>query len=212
MHRGTLDFIVIHLDRCTPTGHWAFGSWCSLDPSGRRLVERTLLNNRSPAIPAATALDGIFERYWDELAQGRAGWIGQCHALLGELLLGAARSLAASPAAVPEDDAPVQAALRTIAGRIDEAWTLADMADLAGLGRTRLGERVQALTGLSPRRWLLRARLNAAATALRAQRRPITGLALDLGFASSQDFATAFRREFGVSPRAWRLSQPSPSR
>jgi AraC-like DNA-binding protein len=203
MHRGTLDFIVIGLERCTPGGRWAFGAWCGLDAEARRLVERTLLGLASPVIPATTALGGVFDRYWEEIRRRQPGWIGQCHALLGELLLTAARRIAATAEAAPEDDAPVQAALRTIGGRIGEPWTLADMADLAGLGRTRFGERLQAITGLSPRRWLLRQRLEAAAGALRAER-PVTAIAIDLGFASSQHFATAFRREFGLSPVAWR--------
>ncbi|MBN8527047.1 MAG: hypothetical protein J0M02_17060, partial [Planctomycetes bacterium] len=40
MHRGALDYVVIRLDRCTPAGRWAFGSWCGLDAEARRLVER----------------------------------------------------------------------------------------------------------------------------------------------------------------------------
>lgn len=207
MHRGTLDFIVIRLDRCTPRGAWRFGAWCGLDAAARALVERTLLGLASPVIPAATALGGVFDRYWEEIRHRRPGWIGQSHALLGELLLCAARSLGGGGQAA-EDDEPVRLALRTVSGRIGEPWTLADLADLAGLGRTRFSERVQALTGLSPRRWLLRTRLEAATTALR-QEGSITAIALDLGFASSQHFATAFRREFAASPQAWRRRAPA---
>jgi AraC family L-rhamnose operon regulatory protein RhaS len=34
--------------------------------------------------------------------------------------------------------------------------------------------------------------------------RTITEIALDCGFSSSQYFATLFRHQFDVSPRAWR--------
>jgi AraC-like DNA-binding protein len=48
--------------------------------------------------------------------------------------------------------------------------------------------------------------LNAAAEILRNDPgRTITDIALHYGFGSSQYFATFFRRQFGVTPRAWRL-------
>lgn len=204
MHRGTLDFLVLHLPRCSRSGPWTFGGWCGLDPAARRLVRQALLANRSPLLPKAAALGQVFDRCWEELRLRRDGWVGQCRALLGEMLLVVARGLARQPPALAEDDAAVRQALRTIAARLAEPWTLADMAALAGLGRTRFSERVQLLSGLSPHRWLLRTRLHAAADAIRSADGPLTALSYELGFASSQHFATAFRREFGVTPRSWR--------
>jgi len=207
MHRGVLDFVVIGLDRCGPGGSWSFGDWCHLDREARRFIESTLLGNHEPVLRAAPCLGTAFDRFWDELHQARPGWRGQCRALAGELLLAAARATAGTTR--HEDDAGMRAALRGITGRLGEPWDLAEMAGVCGLGRTRFAERLHALTGLSPRRWLLRTRLEAAAAALRQGRRQVTTIALDLGFASSQHLATAFRREFGTTPRQWRGAQPA---
>ncbi len=209
-HRGALDYAVIHLDRCTRAGGWRFGRWCALDRAAQAMIERTLLTLPGPLLPQAHGVGAAFDRLWDEVGPRHPGWIGQAQAILGDLLLAAARH-AASPA-VTGDDLLVRRALEVVASRQGEAWRLAAMAALVGLGRTRFAERCQAITGLSPRRWLLQQRLEGARQALRTSRRPITDLALDLGFATSQHFAAAFRRAYGTTPQAWRQAGLVPRR
>jgi AraC-like DNA-binding protein len=59
-------------------------------------------------------------------------------------------------------------------------------------------------TGWSLHGYLTRLRLRAALEPLAAGERDLSGLALDLGFSSHSHFTSAFRREFGLSPSAWR--------
>lgn len=204
-HRGAVDHVVIGLDRCTQAGAWRFGTWCTLDRPARALVEHTLLGLSSPMLSQARPLGPIFDRFWDEVGQRRPGWAGQVRAILGELLLTSARHASSAPA--NDEDQQVGAALEMVAERLDESWRLATIAGLADLGRTRFSERCVALTGLSPRRWLLNTRLDRARTALRHGQLSVTKIALDHGFATSQHFASAFRRAYGLGPLAWRQSK-----
>jgi AraC family L-rhamnose operon regulatory protein RhaS len=58
---------------------------------------------------------------------------------------------------------------------------------------------------MTPIQYLNHCRLTAAARLLKeTPNRSITQIALNCGFASSQYFATLFRRHFGVTPRAFR--------
>ena len=59
-------------------------------------------------------------------------------------------------------------------------------------------------TGGSLHGYLTRLRLRAALEPLASGERDLTTLALDLGFSSHSHFSSAFRREFGVTPSAWR--------
>jgi len=59
--------------------------------------------------------------------------------------------------------------------------------------------------GLSPRQFLLQQKIEAAKRLLAESNVPVTHIALDLGFVSSQYFATVFRRITGITPSAYRL-------
>lgn len=60
------------------------------------------------------------------------------------------------------------------------------------------------MTGLSLHRYLTRLRLRAAIERLAEGESDLTALALDLGFASHSHFSDVFRREFRLTPRAFR--------
>src|SRR5262249_43432880 len=60
------------------------------------------------------------------------------------------------------------------------------------------------LTGLTPHRYILRARLREAAARIAGEPAKILDVALDSGFGDVSNFNRAFRGEFGVSPRAYR--------
>lgn len=59
-------------------------------------------------------------------------------------------------------------------------------------------------TGLSPRDYLVHQRMTEACRRLETTNDPITKISFDLGYATSQHFATAFRRIMGQSPSQWR--------
>jgi AraC family transcriptional regulator len=58
--------------------------------------------------------------------------------------------------------------------------------------------------GVTPHQYLVRARLRRAARLLIDPERPITDVALDVGFADLSNFIRTFRRAAGVSPSAFR--------
>jgi AraC family transcriptional regulator len=62
----------------------------------------------------------------------------------------------------------------------------------------------RAVTGESPRQYLIGARLRAAADRLTDTAEPITHIAFDIGFNDISHFNATFRRAFGLSPTAWR--------
>jgi len=77
----------------------------------------------------------------------------------------------------------------------------------AALSESQLNTRFKQLTGLPPYTFLLACRMHAAQRRLRESDAPVTQIAQSLGFSSSQHFAMQFKREFGITPSAWRAGQ-----
>ena len=85
-----------------------------------------------------------------------------------------------------------------------EHWKLGELARLAGISPSRLSECFARELGVSPHQYLLRRRIESAKEALKQSDVSVTDLALELGFSSSQHFASTFKRMAGVSARAFR--------
>jgi AraC family L-rhamnose operon regulatory protein RhaS len=83
-----------------------------------------------------------------------------------------------------------------------QPWTLEKMADHCGMGITAFSKYCRELVNNGPVEYLNQCRLNHAARQLRHEpHRPVTEIALENGFNSSQYFATCFRHRFQLSPR-----------
>lgn len=65
----------------------------------------------------------------------------------------------------------------------------------------------EAVTGTTPHQYILRLRLRRAALRLTAEKSKISDIALDSGFGDVSNFNRAFRTEFGVSPRRYRVRE-----
>ncbi len=92
--------------------------------------------------------------------------------------------------------------LVAIHGRPARGWTLAEMAAIAGMSRSRFAVRFRSVTGSTPAEYLAAARIASAQNLLRA-RRPMKCVAGDVGYSSASGFTRAFTRMVGCSPGEW---------
>lgn len=84
-------------------------------------------------------------------------------------------------------------------------WSVEEMARSCGLGVSQFSHHVKCLVNTTPMQYLCQCRVHRAAELLKATPNvSITDTALELGFSSSQYFATVFKRHFGYSPRCLR--------
>lgn len=86
----------------------------------------------------------------------------------------------------------------------DPALAIASVARHTGLSQSRLYAAFRERTGMTPNDFLLRCRIRTAQRILRTTTTPVTRIALECGFASSQYFATCFRKYSGQTPREFR--------
>jgi AraC-like DNA-binding protein len=86
----------------------------------------------------------------------------------------------------------------------ERAWRLPELAAAAGFSRQHFGELFRQHFGAPPIAHLIRSRLRLAAHLLRDRNRRVGEVARAAGFADPFHFSRCFRREYGLSPRAWR--------
>ncbi|WP_224362041.1 AraC family transcriptional regulator [Hyalangium versicolor] len=94
--------------------------------------------------------------------------------------------------------------VRYVEAHSDEDCSLDTLAAHAGLSSFHFLRVFRAMTGQTPRQFVIATRMRGAAIALRSTRRRITDIALDAGFGDLSHFTVSFARVFGLSPRNYR--------
>jgi DNA-binding response OmpR family regulator len=92
----------------------------------------------------------------------------------------------------------------------DRPLTLVGLARRVGMSARRLQRDFRHRFGTTPAAFLVECRMRRAASQLRDPQRLVKEVAASVGFPNPNNFATAFKRHHGVSPRVFRM-QPRPS-
>ena len=129
----------------------------------------------------------VLRLYMNEQSEGRTGWLAGVN------------------------DRIVGAALRALHAQPAQAWTLEELARVAGSSRSVLAERFQQLVGSSPMQYLAQWRMLLATDLLRRSQAPLAQIAEQVGYQTDTAFSRAFRREFGEPPAAWRRRRNEPA-
>ena len=107
-------------------------------------------------------------------------------------------------------DAAIATALRAIHESPQSPWTVQRLSETAGVSRTVFTRRFTASVGKPPMAYLIGWRLMRGAQLLRETEAPLSAIARQVGYSSEFAFATAFRREFGISPGRFRHHDQEP--
>jgi AraC-like DNA-binding protein len=101
-------------------------------------------------------------------------------------------------------DRPLARGLALIHDDPHRDWSVQALAQAAGLSRSTLAERFEAVLGTSPMRYVRDWRLYLASVALRTTRKAIAAIGHDAGYGTEAAFNRAFARAYGTPPAAWR--------
>jgi len=101
-------------------------------------------------------------------------------------------------------DPIVGKSLGLLHSRIAHPWTIAELADEAGISRSALVERFTRYLSEPPMTYLTRWRLQLAARSLENTSRGVADIAAEVGYESEAAFNRAFKREFGLPPGRYR--------
>ncbi|WP_313639870.1 AraC family transcriptional regulator [Paenibacillus sp.] len=85
-----------------------------------------------------------------------------------------------------------------------ERYTIGQLASEIGLSESHFYRVFRETNGQSPTAFMDRIRMDCACHMLEESKLSITDIAMELGFKTSQHFATVFKKLIGVTPKAWR--------
>jgi AraC-like DNA-binding protein len=209
------------------TGEMTLGvrSWGN-DPDGgtvmligtypmRGAVTQKLLAALPPLIVlSADALDSPLVGLLDqEIVKDDPGQDVVLDRLLDLLLIGVLRTWFSRPGAEApgwyraNGDPVVGPALRMLHDDPAHPWTVAALAEKAGVARATLAQRFGRLVGEPPMAYLTGLRLAQAADLLRETDATLEAVARKVGYGTAFALSTAFKREHGVSPQEYRLTR-----
>ncbi|MFC0506547.1 helix-turn-helix domain-containing protein [Micromonospora costi] len=104
----------------------------------------------------------------------------------------------------PDPGDPLPGLLDWVRQHLDQRWSLTSLGERVHMSPRTLARHFQRLTGMSPHQWLTRERVLAAQRLLETGDEPIDRIAARTGIGSAANLRQTFRREVGVSPRAYR--------
>jgi AraC family L-rhamnose operon regulatory protein RhaS len=211
-----LIWLILDLGVRRPDQTWRWPDWVMLEKSDLDSLTGLLRYNEQPVWHSTSDIRRCFQaiaRAVDETCS--AGTTSRLVLRLNDLLLLITDLLRDSR---PHLDKSLSSTRRTVELFLDDLrqhpehlaldWSIEEMAHACGLRLTRFAEHVRALTNLSPGQFVTRHRLeHAAGLLLREPHLPITDIALNVGFSSSQYFATVFSSQYGCPPRNYRGMQ-----
>jgi AraC-like DNA-binding protein len=100
-------------------------------------------------------------------------------------------------------DPAIAGTLRAMHAGVRTGWTVAGLAQQAGMSRSAFAARFSETLGCAPMEYLSRWRMTLAQDALSRGGKPLDRLAEEIGYESASAFSTAFRRRIGCSPGAF---------
>jgi AraC-like DNA-binding protein len=179
-----------------------------LPPSDSAIVARRLSNLPKPKFGGTAALRRIFEEVFMiyDRPKHPLKKVTVCNLLVRcvlEVLTCAGREEGWHCSPV------VMRILERIQSHPEESYSLNELAREVGLSVSRFKARFRAETGIGPHEYILRSKIDAAKRCLLNRRVKVTEIAMQLGFNSSQYFATAFKRYTSQTPRDFRIHGPT---
>lgn len=152
----------------------------------------------------------------DEANADRQGKEAVLHRLADILFVKIIRAALGEPVAATRGwlaglrDAQVAAALTAIHADPTRSWTVASMAQQAAMSRSAFAARFAELVGRSPIEYLSEWRMQMASSLLGQSGLSLAQVAEQIGYSSDIAFSKAFKRQYGISPAAYRRLRQAP--
>jgi AraC-like DNA-binding protein len=204
LDRGTVSWMHVAVQRLERNGKIALGKWSRLSETECRTIGRILLLNDCPVLSKIKEAGLVFQTIQAEFINQEVGFTSRINQLIDELFILIARQLTRqnnSRRDFPQTFMKLEQALRE---NLSHQWTVEEMAALVGLGTTAFSEKVKSYSGFSPLNYLINIRISEAIKSLKRADLHVTDIALDVGFYSSQHFATTFKKLTGYTPSEFR--------
>jgi AraC family L-rhamnose operon regulatory protein RhaS len=214
-HVGASQIIWVLFDMGVRRPHeqWLWPDWIAWPEHDQSRLTELLSRNEQPWYQASREVARTFLDIADVVATNDiAGGETRLRLLISLMLLQFMEQIEAQDPpldkALAHSRRTVEIFLKRLEHALEEDWTLENMAGECNLSRTQFSSHCLTITNMTPVRYLQMLRLDAARQMLEADAYlPVTTVAYECGFSSSQYFATCFKKRFGHPPGEVRLNQ-----
>ncbi|MGT2440713.1 cupin domain-containing protein [Bradyrhizobium betae] len=153
----------------------------------RRMVSESAHQRPGQSVALSRLTEVLFVevlRSWiASLSPGQGGWLGAI------------------------SDPHIGPALKLIHENPERPWTLSDLGQRVGLGRSVFSARFTRLVGQSMHRYVIERRMAQAAFLLETSDEPIARIASQVGYETAAAFSKLFHRHHGLSPGRYRAAR-----
>jgi AraC family L-rhamnose operon regulatory protein RhaS len=211
---GRLHWLILDVGVRRPDQPWHWPSWSVLAKDDLDELTQILRHNEHPVWHSTVDVRRCFQRIAKTIESydtATARGVSRLTVQLNDLLLCVLEMLREHSIVLDETLSETKRSVSLFLNDLAQntpllrrEWTVREMATSCGLGVTQFIHYCRLITNMTPVKYLNQCRLDAAKQIL--QRQPestITAIAAECGFSSSQYFATAFHRQFGMSPTAY---------
>jgi AraC-like DNA-binding protein len=201
---GTVSWMHLALQQLERNEKIVLGPWSRLSEAEGISIGKIILLNGCPVLSRLKEGGALFQNIYTEFLNQELGYYARVNQLIDELFIMIARQLSRqnnSRRDFPQTFMKLEQSLRE---NLSHQWTVEEMAALVGLGITAFSEKVKSYTGFSPLNYLINIRISEAIKLLKRPEVHVTDIALDVGFYSSQHFATTFKKLTGYTPSDFR--------
>jgi AraC family L-rhamnose operon regulatory protein RhaS len=205
-----LVWLILDVGVRRPHQEWRWPPWIILNRDDLAELTRYLRQNEQFIWPGSPDIRRCFLGIARAIEKGNAtGYVSRLAVLINEVLLAVLDNFRARRISLRKSltstERTLQQFLAELGNALGEPWTLEMMAASCHLGVTQFVHHFRQATNLTPACFLAKARVNRASQLLISDPQlPITDIAFDCGFSSSQYFTNVFTRQMGCSPRAFR--------
>ena len=212
---GKLHWLILDVSVRRPNQDWRWPRWATLTPGDKAELTRKLRHNESSVWNSSAEIAAAFRGLSDCVLNWKQPHTeSRMITLLNQLLLGILVALTEQQKhqnpELTSRRRTVELFLRDLAtneASSCEPWTLNKMAAHCGMGITAFSKYCRQLVNNGAMDYLNQCRLDRAARQLLENpARPVTEIAFENGFNSSQYFATRFRQRFHQTPRIYRVA------
>jgi AraC-like DNA-binding protein len=208
---GTLSWMSLELKQLDRNGKIAMGSWSRITDAECATIGKVLLSGNCQVLSKVKEGGTVLQNIQNEFINQEIGYVARINQLLDELFILVVRQLTRQDNSRRDFPQAFTKLEQTLRSDLSHQWTVDEMAASVGLGTTAFSEKVKSFTGFSPLNYLINIRISEAIKLLKRIDVPITDIALEVGFYSSQHFATTFKKLTGYTPTEFRKKHITPN-
>jgi len=203
---GIISWLAIQPQQFSKNGQLVPGPWSSIPENECKSIARLLSINHVPVLTKLATAAHIFNCLQKEISGQEIGYTVRVNQLIDELLITIVRHLTRQNNLQRDFPQTFMKLEQSLRNNLDHQWLVEEMAVIVGLGTTAFTEKVKNYTGFSPLHYLINIRIAEAIKLLKNTNKPVTDIALETGFYSSQHFSTTFKKLTGYTPRQFRTN------